>query len=82
MVEQGAFNAEVVSSSLTASTKKRKGKPIGGGHTLEKCSEIMTRVGSIPTPSANSTVAQWLVYPTVSRKVAGSNPVSTANLGR
>ena len=29
----------------------------------------------------NSTVTQWLVYPTVSRKVAGSNPVSTASLG-
>lgn len=30
-----------------------KSKPIGGGHSLENCSEIMTRVGSTPTSSAN-----------------------------
>ncbi len=35
-------------------------------------------VGSSPTTSTISTVAQWLVHPTVSRKVAGSNPVGTA----
>lgn len=30
----------------------RKGKPIGGGHSLENCSELTARVGSTPTPSA------------------------------
>ncbi len=42
-----------MSSTLTASTS-RKDKPIGGGHTLEKCSELTTRVGSTPTPSAKT----------------------------
>lgn len=30
-----------------------KSKPIGGGHGLENRSELMTRVGSTPTSSAN-----------------------------
>lgn len=32
----------------------RKGKPIGGGHSLENCSELTARVGSTPTPSAKN----------------------------
>ncbi len=33
-----------------------------------------------PTTSTNSIVAQWLECSTVSREVAGSNPVGTAKL--
>lgn len=40
-----------MSSNLTTSTI-RKDKPIGGGHSFENCSELTTRVGSTPTPSA------------------------------
>ena len=43
-LEQGPFKVEVMGSRPIGSTK-RKDKPMGGGHTLEKCSEITTRVG-------------------------------------
>ena len=45
-----------VTASVTFGTgvdRKWIGKPIGGGHSLENCSEITTRVGSTPTLSAN-----------------------------
>lgn len=39
-----------------------KGKPTGGGHGLENRSELMTRVGSTPTPSAIWRVGKyWFV---------------------
>ena len=41
-------------SSPVSSAKARKGKPTGGGHSLENCSELMTRVGSTPTLSATN----------------------------
>ncbi len=37
---------------LEGIVKKRKDKPIGGGHCLENSSELTTRVGSTPTLSA------------------------------
>lgn len=40
-----------------------KDKPIGGGHGFENRSEITTRVGSTPTPSANGSVEQLVGSP-------------------
>ena len=61
--------------------KKRKDKPIGGGHCLENSSELTTRVGSTPTLSA--TIAMWrsgLAQPSYTGKIKGSNPfIATKN---
>lgn len=63
--------------------KPWKDKPIGGGHSLENCSELMTRVGSTPTLSANikprgvvQLVERWSPKP----NVVGSSPITPAKL--
>lgn len=64
-----------------------KGKPIGGGHSLENCSELTTRVGSIPTLSAKAYakgirsprgVAQLAEHWSPKPTVVGSSPIAPA----
>jgi hypothetical protein len=54
LVEQRTENP-CVGGSIPSSTTPWKDKPIGGGHGFENRSELTTRGGSTPSPSAINT---------------------------
>jgi hypothetical protein len=50
----GQGGPKLWSNEQASIDNQRKGKPIGGGHCLLNSSELTTRAGSTPAPSASS----------------------------